>query len=269
MYVIYFKTIQSSAFKSLFDGLKELFSDVNIEFTPKGMRLMSIDESHSVLVHLKLDGDNFTDYKCTRDRFVIGVSVPNLNQIMRSITPDDVLSWYVVENDGDNSESYKLGIKFENSEINQTNDYDISLLDVNEDEIIIPDHEYPYELNMPSSDFQKICRDTKNLKPKDIDIMVHGEQLIFRAHGEFATQTITRSVSSSSLQVSKNNKVDEIFQAKFNLDKLIDFTKFTNLGGRTSNMIMRLKSDFPGIWKYPVADLGELTLCLAPLMRED
>ncbi len=52
------KTVQTNSFKILSDALKEILTDVNAEFSPAGMKLVSMDqETRTILVHLKYIND--------------------------------------------------------------------------------------------------------------------------------------------------------------------------------------------------------------------
>ena len=58
-YLLEVKTVQSSAFRILVEALKEILTDANLEFDETGMKVMAMDSSHTVLVHLKLHSDKF------------------------------------------------------------------------------------------------------------------------------------------------------------------------------------------------------------------
>ena len=63
-YLLEVKTVQSSAFRILVEALKEILTDANLEFDETGMKVMAMDSSHTVLVHLKLQADKFCTYHC-------------------------------------------------------------------------------------------------------------------------------------------------------------------------------------------------------------
>ena len=71
------KTVQSGAFRILVEALKEILTDANLEFDQSGLKIMAMDSSHTVLVHLKLHSDNFEHYFITKDRVVLGVNMIN------------------------------------------------------------------------------------------------------------------------------------------------------------------------------------------------
>ena len=54
-----FKTIQASALKSAFEVLKDILNDVNIYFTPEGVRILTLDTARVALVDMFLESSNF------------------------------------------------------------------------------------------------------------------------------------------------------------------------------------------------------------------
>ena len=58
-YILEIKTVQSAAFRILIEALKEILTDANMEFDSSGLKVIAMDNSHTVLVHLKLEAGNF------------------------------------------------------------------------------------------------------------------------------------------------------------------------------------------------------------------
>ena len=61
-YLFELKTVQSSAFRILIEALKEILTDANIEIDENGLKVMAMDPTHTVLVHLKLEANKFEKY---------------------------------------------------------------------------------------------------------------------------------------------------------------------------------------------------------------
>ena len=51
-YAFELQTVQSGAFRILIEALKEILTDANFIFDSSGIKLMAMDSSHTVLVHL-------------------------------------------------------------------------------------------------------------------------------------------------------------------------------------------------------------------------
>ena len=252
--ILEIKTVQSAAFRVLTEALKEILTDANFEFDESGVKIMAMDSSHTVLVHLKLNAENFEYYHC-KDKRILGINMLNLFKLIKTMGNNDALTLYL--EDGNES---KLGIKIENSDKNTVTKYMLNLMDLHEDNIQIPPAVFDSVITMPSVDFQKICRDMHNLA-ENIEIKSLENQLIFSCCGQFASQETSIGETNSGLSFVQNQNPDEIVQGIFALKHLVLFSKCTNL---CNNIELYLKNDYPLILKYQVASLGTIKLCLAP-----
>lgn len=252
-YCLEIRTVQSSAFKILVEALKELLVDTCIEFDDSGLKVISMDNSHVVLVHLKLEANKFEYYYC-ENKMSIGVNMLNLFKLVRTINSNDTLTLFVEKNDLNH-----IGIKIENGEKNQKTVYKLNLLDLNNPNITIDPAEFNSQINLPSVDFQKIIRDMNQLA-EYVEIKNINNQLILSCNGEFCSQE-TILMDNEGINCISNKKSDEIVQGIFSLKYLVLFTKCTNL---CSTVELYLKNDYPLICLWRVASLGEIRLCLAP-----
>jgi len=259
MNILEVQTVQSSAFRILIEALKEILTDANLEFDDTGLKIMAMDSSHTVLVHLKLNANNFEVYKC-KERTLIGVNMINLFKLIKTMGNSDTLTLYLEENN-----QSMLGIRIENSEKNSITKFKLNLMDLHEENIQIPPPTFSSVITMPSVDFQKICRDMHNLAD-ELEIKSLGNQLIFSCNGDFASQETSIGETNSGMSFIQNQSPDEIVQGIFALKHLVLFGKCTNL---CNSIELYLKNDYPLIIKYSVASLGEIKLCLAPKCSND
>ena len=58
-YVLELRTVQSASIKILTEALREILNDVCIEFDETGVKIVTMDCAHVVLIHLKLDAVKF------------------------------------------------------------------------------------------------------------------------------------------------------------------------------------------------------------------
>lgn len=251
-YRLEIRTVQSSAFKILIEALKELLVDTSMEFDENGVRIVSLDNSKVVLVHLKLEAKKFEYYYC-EGKISIGVNMLNLFKLMRTINSNDTLTLFI-----ENADINHLGIKIENSEKNQKTVYKLNLLDLNNPIISIDPVEFNSQITLPSVDFQKIIRDMNQIA-EFVEIKNINTQLILTCQGEFCSQE-TILMDNEGMNTFNNNKTDEIVQGVFSLKYLVLFTKCTNL---CSTVSLYLKNDYPIICVWDVASLGSISLALA------
>jgi len=270
MIILEVKTVQSAAFRILVEALKEILTDVNIEFTKStdtssgGIRIMAMNSANSVLIHLKLDSHNFDKYEISRKKITIGVNMLSLFKLIKTMSNFDTLTLYI---DSDNIN--KLGIRIENGEKNSVSNFKLNLLDLDDDDIEVPPTEFQSVITMPSSDFHKICRDMYNIA-EFIEIKSVHKKLMFSCKGEFASQETILGETEEGMCVDKTQDGEGdkgyIVQGVYELKNLVLFTKCTNL---CNNIEIFMKNDYPLVIKYTVASLGHIHLCLTPIIENN
>jgi proliferating cell nuclear antigen len=264
-------TVQAVAFKVLTEALKELLTDTCIDFDESGMKIIAMDTSHIVLVHLKLDASKFEIYNCQR-KMVVGVNMLNLHKLVKTINNNDQLTLYI-ENDDINH----LCIQIENTDKNCRTTYKLNLLDLDHQAITVDPSQFNEVITLPSTDFQKICRDMHNLA-EFMEIKSFKNQIIFSCKGDFCSQeTIMYDTDTDSMEADallSNGKggalpmdsaQTNIVQGIFSIKHMVLFTKCTNLCPTTE---IYLKNDYPLIVKYDVSSLGSIRLALAPQVNK-
>ena len=254
------KTVQSGAFRTLIEALKEILTEANLEFDSQGIKVVSVDETHTVLVYLRLHADRFETYYCPA-KYVLGVNMIYLFKLIKTMGNNDSLTLYLPA-----SNPNKLGIKMENSDQARVTNYFLKLFDTDVEVINIPSLNFTSIIHMPSTDIQKICRDMNALGEKlDVEITSSGSDLTFKCVGDFAEQETVISENNSTMKVQKMPGSSEIVQGIFQLKHLVLFTKCTSL---CPSIELYLKNDYPLILRYTVANLGEVKLVLAPMKNK-
>ncbi len=252
-YILNIKTVQSGAFRILIEALKEILTDGNFIFDETGVKLMAMDSTHTILIHMKLDAENFEFFHCKR-KTITGINMLNLFKLIKTMTNSETLTLFMKKSDENH-----LGIRINNNEKNSQTTYSLNLLDMENENIQIPPAEFETELTFPSSDFQKIIRDMINIG-ENIEIKSVGPKLILNCTGDFAAQETILGETNNGLTFNQINENNLPVQGIYSLKYLILFTKCTNL---CQLIHLYIKNDYPLIIKYAVASLGEIKLCLA------
>jgi proliferating cell nuclear antigen len=259
--VLTIKTVQISPVRILLTAIKDIIHESNITFQADGMRIISMDKSHTIIVHLHLHAQNFEFYECKKEKIVIGVNMVHLFKLITSIDNNDILTIYIENSDYVDGFVSHLSLNFANNAITQSKTLKLKLLEPDSDELEYPDIKFSTVLNLPSTDFQKIIRDSYALSDK-IEIKSVGNEILFNCSGQFATSEIYRAETSGSIEFITKQDATKIVQGEFSLKNLSHFIKCTNL---CSQIELYLENDKPIIVKYNVASLGEIKLCLAGL----
>jgi DNA polymerase III sliding clamp (beta) subunit (PCNA family) len=138
MNVLTLKTVQISPMRTLMTALKDILLETNIIFQPDGMRIINMDKSHTILVHLFLKAENFEVYECKKDKIIIGVNLLHLFKLINSIDNDDTLTLYIEESDYNDGIVNNLGLKFENGDIKQCKTQKLRLIEPDPEELEVP-----------------------------------------------------------------------------------------------------------------------------------
>jgi len=242
-------TIQASAFKSTFEVLKDILNDVNIYFTPDGLYVVTLDTARTSLIDMYLAADNFEEYHCDQEEVIAGINISNTFKLLKTITNNDVLKIEI-----NSKECMDIEIISETKKTNSK--FQLKLLDINESRIEVPDVEMTTVTTLPSTDFQRLCRDMSNIGT-DIEIRRSGTNIHLRCEGDFANQETTIECPDESPTIT----------GLYSLKYLNIFTKATSMCASVQ-IIQEIGNRFL-ILKYNVANLGELKFYLATKVSED
>ena len=250
-YVFYARTVKASPVRNLVDAVKDILTEVNLEVDAAGIKIMALDGTHTILVHMRMYADRFDEFHCTQ-KCILGVDFVNLNKMVKQIKNEDSLLLFM-----ERSNMSRLGIRIMNGEKQMVTTKYLNLMELDIEPIEIPPVQFPSMITMPSLDFQNIIKDLIQLGDK-VEIKSAEKELSFRLEGgDFGSQ-------ETVCMIAKPQK--EIVQGYFLLKPLALFTKCTAM---STDIIIYLKNNYPIIIEYSVAGLGEIKLALAPSTRSE
>jgi proliferating cell nuclear antigen len=261
--VLFLKTIQVQAIRTLFSTLKEILCDVTIVFTRKSISILEMDKNKTILVNLKLNSDKFQIYKCIKDKIIICVNMSNLNMLIGNMSNDDVLSIYIDKESYNDGIVIDLGLKFENSKKKQIICHKLRLIEPETQEYLLPDIKYLSIINLRTTDFQKIIKDLNSIADR-VEIKSVGNEFRFSVDGSYSKSLVSLFSSETNEHMSFIQKPDNsvVIQGIFALKALSNITKCTQL---CTNLEIYLGNNLPLTIRYEVADLGEISMSIMPL----
>ena len=242
---MHLKTIQASALKSVFEVLKDIINDVNVYFSAKGVQILTLDTARVTLVDMSLGAENFEEYTCPVP-IAAGLNMTNIFKLLKSISGTDTLTIDVKDRD-------YMDILIENTVKRSSTKFRLKLLDIDEDILDLPDVNMNVVTTMPSVDFQRITRDMGNLA-NEMTIVREGTQLVMSCKGDYAEQETVLEFPES---VARTGSI-------FSLKYINLFTKATNMCSSVQLMQDSTNENMPIIFRYTIANLGDLKFYLAP-----
>jgi proliferating cell nuclear antigen len=250
------RSVQGSVIKSLFDTLKEILHDVSVTFDSTGIKISAMDGAKVSLVHMKLNAESFEEYKC-EGSFELGINVANMFKLLRSAgSHDSILFRYLKSN------PHVLEITIQNFEKNSLTTFNLKLIEIDSAYIEINDLEFDTIISIPSSYFQRLCRDMSELtdylwiEKKDGTVSFCSD---FLSATDFASQ---RTILGESDTGKITTVEDSDYSNKFSLKYLTGFAKASGL---SSVVELYLKSSFPLVLKYSI---GSMKFVIAPACIE-
>ncbi|MEW5312813.1 MAG: hypothetical protein WDW38_004419 [Sanguina aurantia] len=253
---------QASVLKKIVDVLKELVKECNFEISSEGIKLQAMDQSHVCLVTFQLRADGFEEgnFRCDKPGH-LGINVENLQKILKCAGNEDALS-LKADDGGD-----VLTLMFESSNRERISDFDLKLMSIDTETLDIPDQEYASEIKMPSTEYQRICRDLGSIGDT-VAVSTSKEGVKFSTQGDVGTANITCRHSTASEKDDENVTVliAEPVCLTFALRYLNNFAKATSL---SPCVRIGLSKDVPVSVEYLIGDLGYMKFFLAPKIEED
>ncbi|GAA93363.1 uncharacterized protein L969DRAFT_20591 [Mixia osmundae IAM 14324] len=177
--------------KKILDAIKELVTDANFECTDEGIKLQAMDNSHVALVSLELETGAFEDdYRCDRN-LSLGINLASLTKIVKCAGNDDQVTLRATD-DGD-----VVNLSFQDPKTDRIGEYELKLMDIDQEQLGIPTTEYDAEISMPSHEFRRIINDLSGIG-ESVKIEATKENVKFFSDGDIGKASVTLKPTGGS-----------------------------------------------------------------------
>ena len=251
------KLVEGHIFKKVIDALKDLVQEANFDCSPTGVTLQSMDQAHVTLVMLLLRKDGFPEYRCDRS-IPLGVNMGSLSKIIKAAGPDDSITLKA----GDNSET--LGLVFESPRGERISDYELKLMDLDIQQLGVPQTEYDVQVKMSSAELQRICRDLITLDDT-VKISALKDSVRFKAKGDMGSGSVILSQSCGSIDKEMAPGTTILLRNPTEIDLSLKFlSAFTKATPLSDSVNIGFSEGIPCLVEYPIENMGYLRFYLAP-----
>jgi len=251
---------QAGLLKKVVEAMKDICKDVNFDVSEKGFSVQSMDSSHVALVGLLLRESAFVEYRCDRP-VSLGFNVESLAKVFKLCGPNDSLK--IRHANG----ADQISFQSESAEDDKISDFDLKLMEIESEQMEIPEQQYNAVAKLPSSEFLKVCRDLKEFG-ETVTITASKEGIRFSVNGDLGSGNVTLRPREAEKEEEKVSlTVTEPVTATFALRYLNMFARSAPLSGSVE---LGMGSDSPLSVKYPLEhqDNGQLEFFLAPKIDE-
>lgn len=239
-----------------------------------------MDNSHVALVAMLLRADGFSPYRCDRN-IALGINLNSLTKVLRCAQNEDMVT--LKADDAPDS----LNLVFENTENDRISEYDIKLMDIDQEHLGIPETEYSASITLPSAEFQRICRDLSQLSESgewrkrmgestsfgltiylfvcvliSVAIEATKEGVKFACSGDIGNGSVTLRTHQNIEKPELSTKIEltEPVSLTFSLKYLVNFCKASSLA---QTVTLSLSNEVPLLVEYKM-DNGYVRFYLAP-----
>jgi len=254
------RLVQGSLLKKILDAIKELLNEACFDCAQSGMLLQAMDNSHVSLVSLNLRKEGFDKYRCDRN-LVMGMNLSSMSKILKGASNDDIITMKAQDS------ADTVGFVFESPNGEKVSEYEMKLMNLDQDHLGIPETEYACIIKLPSGEFSRICRDLSQFG-ESIIISCSKEGVKFSAQGDIGSANIKLAQTASvdkeeeAVSVEMQEPVTLTFACKY----LNMFTKATPLSPQVT---LSMSPELPMVVEYKIGEVGHIRYYLAPRIGDE
>merc|ERR1711915_410349 len=246
------RLVKGSLLKKILESVKDLLRQATWDCSDSGITLQAMDTSHVSLVSVNLSSDGFDKYRCDR-QLAMGMDLESMSKVLRCASKDDIVTMKAQDNPD------KVTFMFESPNQERISEYEMKLMNIEEEHLSIPDTEYAAVIKMPSLEFQRIVRDLSQFGDSVV-ISCTKDGVKFSVNGDLGSGNIKVNQSSST------DKVEEAVSLTFAFRYLNLFSKASSLSPQVS---LSMSPDIPLMVEYSMGTLGHIRYYLAPKIEDD
>lgn len=245
--------------KKILDSIKDLVEQTNFECTKTAISVQAMDSSHVSLVSLLLRSSGFTEYDCERN-ITLGVDLGSMARVLKCAGNDDTLTLKTENPDS-------VNLCFESPKHDKVSDFELKLLHLEGEILAIPDQEYSATVLLPSTEFQRICRDLATMG-ESVRISTSKEGIKFSASSVKGSGNVLcrPNPAADAGEDSVSIQLKESVSMSFSLNYLVQFTKATSLSPRVT---LKMTKGMPLVVEYPIEEIGYVRFFLAPKIEDE
>jgi len=254
------RLVQGSLLKKVLDSLKDLLNEASWDCTDTGIQLQAMDNSHVSLVSVNLKADGFDKFRCDKN-LCLGMNLTSMSKILRCASNDDIITVKAQDS------ADVVTFMFESPNQEKVSDYEMKLMNLDQEHLGIPETDYAAVIKMPSAEFQRVVRDLSQFG-ESVVISCTKEGVKFSAAGDIGTgniklaQTANVDKESEAVTIEMQEPVTLTFACRY----LNMFTKASCLSDQVS---LSMSPDVPLVVEYNVGEIGQIRYYLAPKIEDE
>jgi len=250
-----FKAVSADArlFKNLLTAVSALVDETDLNASPDGIRLRSMDPSHVAMVDFELPKSAFEEYSCTEAK-KIRFSISGMLKLLKRIRTDESLE--ITYDDS----TKKINMVLRGKILRK---FTIPTLEPSGEEVPTPKVTFNSKARLTSGGLRDVIEDTQAVSDT-VRFETTQDKLIVSASSELSSAVIELERGNEALL---EIEVKAPSKATYNLNYLAEITK---AGASTSEMVdLEFSTNMPIRLGFQLAQQGQLIYYLAPRIEAE
>lgn len=223
------------------------------EVSEDGIILRMFDHHRKTLVDLSLLSENFSMYKFKNEhKFCMGLNLNHFHKMLKSVKKKDSLELFIGLED-----ITELGIKTIPKENTRITTSGIKIQTIQNLDIDVP-MGYGKPVIVPSSEFQKMCKDLSSIGSTNITVVAKNFYIEFIADADGILKRKVVFGEPTGPDEDDSDDEDNEYRATFATDQLTRITKLAGLSG--TMQIFPATSHLPLLFRSSVGSLGKISI---------
>jgi len=249
--------------KKVLDAIKDLLNEASFDCSEAGLQLQAMDNSHVSLVSLSLRAEGFENYRCDRN-MSMGMNLASLAKILKCSNNDDVVTMKAQDS------ADVVTFVFESKNGERVSDFDMKLMNLDQEHLGIPETDYACVVKMPSNEFARIVRDLSQFG-ESIAISCSKQGVKFSSTGDIGTGNVKLAQGSSAdsdenIVIELQEPVTLTFASRY-------LSSFAKAAGLSEKVTLSMSQDVPLVVEFKVGsgdnELGYIRYYLAPKIEDE
>lgn len=236
-------TKNTDIFRKTLAIASDLCDDVNLVFSDEGLKIISMDTGHVCLTNIKFSR-NFFDTYIVPKHIVIGVKLSNMVRILSCLESELVMEYSEDEPDFFTIRSVE-------------NVFKIRVIDLESEEMQIPEMEYDVEIDMDSNVLQKYVK----------NLAIFGEELTVETADDGIYISTSGDIGSGSIKLDGSRvTIRGSLKERFALKYMATFSKAASV---SKAVTMSISNESPLKLTYMFDVESYISFYIAPKFTED
>lgn len=191
-------------FKAIVLSVREFIEEGNLMFSADGMYMHQMSSAHTVMIDLNMPKASFLKYKCT-EHTPIGVKFESLKKIVKATSKYSFATIIYSEKTPDYVE-----FEFETVDGKDSACYKLYLMDINVENVVIPQIDYKAVVKIPYSYFSCKLSESLVLGGEDVNICIKEGSLSISSKTDLGESVSTSKQHGKKRVIGDKKKKDVV-----------------------------------------------------------